>query len=66
MDQRRGAYLEPDDDEIKETYHAELKRRISAPCCCVLDGHEVHEVQDELHRQKARNEAKGIMCDRGP
>lgn len=40
--------LQPNDDEVPEADHAELRRRVAHPCLPILDRDDVHEVQDQL------------------
>ena len=60
MDERRGSHLEPDDDEIPESDHAELGSGVSYPSLSILDSDDVHEVQDELESHDAHDEADEI------
>ena len=57
------AYLEPDDDEVPEADHAELCGGVADPGSTVLDGDDVHEVQDELHSHKTDGKSDSISED---
>ena len=48
--------LQPHYDQVPETDHAELRRGVARPGFRVLYSHNVHEVEDELHRQEADDE----------
>ena len=45
--------LQPHYDQVPETDHAELCGSVARPRFRVLYSHDVHEVEDELHRQEA-------------
>lgn len=53
-------YLEPDYGQVPESDHANLGWRISEPCFCILDSHDVHKMENELHREQARQKAKCV------
>jgi len=53
-------HLEPHDDEIPKSDHAQIRRPIPIPSGSILDGNDVHRMQDTLHRQEAEYEAKEV------
>jgi hypothetical protein len=53
-------HLEPNDDQVPETNHADLGRRESRPGVLVLDCYDIHEVKNELHCKEGRHEAHEI------
>jgi hypothetical protein len=57
---RRETHLEPDDDEIPKSNHTQLRRRIPLPSARILDRYDIHEMEDELHRQETRGKPHGI------
>ena len=59
-------YLEPDDDEVPEADHAELRGRVVHPGFAVLDGDDVHEVKDHLERHDAHDEAGEVAQHGAP
>ena len=62
MKGRRQArtHLEPYHNEVPESDHTELGSGVSTPRPSVFDGHNIHEVEDGLERQDARQEADQI------
>ena len=47
-----GTDLEPDEDEIPETDHGELRRRHAAPRVRVFDSDDMHDVYECFHREE--------------
>lgn len=62
---KRGANLEPDDDEVPETDGQELARAKVAKCHLdVLKGHDVDELEKDLHCEKREEEPEAIANER--
>ena len=47
-----GTDLEPDEDEIPETDHGELRGRHAAPRVRIFDSDDVHGVYKRFHREE--------------
>ena len=62
----RGTHLQPDDDEVPKTDHAEFGGGVSYPRLSVLDGNDIHAVQNELKSHDAHNEANEVVEGRPP
>ena len=58
--------LQPDNDQVPESYHANLRRRISTPGLAILNGNHIHEVQDKLHGEETDQESSEIVSDSRP
>ena len=59
--QRKKLNLEPNDDEVPEPNHADLRGASPNPRFPVFDGDDVHEVEDELHRHEGDDEAEEVL-----
>ena len=59
-------HFKPDDNQIPKADHAEFSCREPVPSFSVFDGHHIHIVEDELHRQQAREKADGVRGHRIP
>ena len=56
-------YLQPDNNQIPESNHAEFEWRIALPGVRVLDSYDVHEMLDELHGKEAGGESDQVRED---
>ena len=65
-DNKVGTHLEPDDNQIPKPNHADLERSEVRPPVDsrVFDRDDIHRVEDDLHRQKAREEPERVTEDR--
>jgi hypothetical protein len=54
------SYFKPDDDQVPKANHTKFGCREPVPSFGVFNGHHVHIVEDELHRQQTREEADGV------
>ena len=64
--QKSGPYFEPDDNQVPKADHTEFGCGKPAPSFSVFDGHHIHIMEDELHRQQTREETNGIRSHRTP
>jgi len=64
--QELDPYFKPDDNQVPKADHTKFSCREPVPSFSVFDGHHIHIVEDELHRQKTREEADGIRDYRLP
>ena len=46
-------HLQPDNDQVPKTNHAKLGDAVLIPRAGILDGYDIHEMQDELHGHEA-------------
>ena len=53
-------YFEPNNHEIPEADHAELKWRIAVPGSRVLDSNNVHKVENKFHCEEGHQEAECV------
>lgn len=49
--------LEPDQDQVEKTDHADLQDRVVVPCFGLADRYHVHVVARELHGQERESQA---------
>jgi hypothetical protein len=57
---KRAAHLEPNNDQIPKSNHAQICRTIPFPCGRIFDGNHVHGMQHALHREEAEEKPDGI------
>jgi len=53
--------LQPNDHEVPEPNHTDLRGASPNPRFPVFDGDDVHKVEDELHRHKGDDEAEEVL-----
>lgn len=61
--QKKTAHLQPNNYQIPKPNHRNLGGGISNPGFGVLDGDDVHEVEDEFHSEEAREETEEVDDD---
>ena len=63
---RDGSHFKPDDNQVPNADHTKFSCREPVPSFGVFDGHHIHIVEDELHRQQTREKADGVRSHRIP
>ena len=53
-------HFEPDDDQVPKADQTEFGCREPVPSFGIFDGHHIHIMEDELHRQQTHEKADGI------